>query len=249
MKYFNVCEYTEENSPKDIEFLANNEVTDFPDNVIDLKNEFELFMKLINSLFKENHDLHHYYYQRLYGLADLAFNGKNNQIMLATKSLEKLKVELVHEVGPSIRSDLLFKFIKICTFPFAIMFLFVVGLNYFPINDHSVYISKLLLVSMSAQVGCWLSLATRTKSVNFNDIMPIISDKRGLKARALFVSVFSVTMALLMKSGLISLTLGAFSSSSIENDIFAAVAAGVLMGFSEKIFVDKFEAKIKSIKI
>ncbi|MCD9556568.1 hypothetical protein GRJ22_08965 [Photobacterium carnosum] len=251
IKYFTVSQYNEnnENNVKDICFGANESVAKFPDDVINLKDEFELFSKLINRLLADNEILYNYYYERLYSLADLAFNSKINQIQLAHRGLDKIKDELIYEIGPSLRSKLLFDFINICYIPFILMGLFTIGFIQYPPLHNLFFISSLLLIIMGSQIGCWLSLASRTKGIEFKEILPTISDPKGLKARILFVSIFSLAMAVLMKCGLITISIGSFSSTTIETSPYAALAIGIIMGFSEKVFVDKFEEKIKTVKI
>ncbi|WP_187148572.1 hypothetical protein [Shewanella piezotolerans] len=181
-------------------------------------------------------------------IADLAFNRGREQTNLAKNSLDNLKKELVHEVGPRVRTSLLFKYIKISFFPVLLLTLIFFGVNLF--EDGSLqYGSKLILVALGANVGCWLSLAVRTRGMEFSQILPILGDQKGVHTRIIFVMAFSVVMAILMKSGLLSIQLGEFSSLSIETKNYSALSAGFIMGFAEKLFVDKFQSKVNSVNI
>ncbi|WP_434144777.1 hypothetical protein [Photobacterium leiognathi] len=109
--------------------------------------------------------------------------------------------------------------------------------------------SKLILVAIGANVGCWLSLAVRTRGIEYSQILPVLSDSRGVISRIIFVMAFSIVLAILMKSGLLSIKLGEFSSAAIETKNYSALSAGLIMGFAEQLFVDKFQNKIKTIKL
>lgn len=247
--YFKVGPYPKADGFDDIYFQANEKTIDFPESIIELKNEMEAFVKIVATLFKDDKASYKLYYEKLYMLADLAFNGQKEQSFLAKNSLENLKYELVHEVGPRVRTSLLFRYIKISFLPMILMMFFSLGLNSFVENTHMQYVSKLILVALGANIGCWLSLAVRTRGVEFNQILPILSDQKGVHSRIIFVMVFSVTLAILIKAGLLSIQLGDFSSSTIETDSYSALAAGFIMGFAEKLFVEKFQNKITTIKL
>ncbi len=247
--YFKVDIYSRENGFNDIYFEVNDSVSDFPESIIELKNEIEGFIKIIATLFKDDKESYILYYDKLYMLADLAFNGRREQSFLAKNSLDNLKYELIHEVGPRVRTKLLFKYIYISFFPIIIIGLFFLGVNYVEDNQAFPYLSKLILVALGANVGCWLSLAVRTRGIEFDQILPILSDHKGVHSRIIFVMVFSVVLAILMKAGLLSIQLGEFSSSTIETSNYSALSAGFIMGFAEKLFVDKFQNNMNKIKL
>ncbi|WP_417640454.1 hypothetical protein, partial [Citrobacter freundii] len=100
-----------------------------------------------------------------------------------------------------------------------------------------------------ACTGCWLSLAFRTRSFEFNEIIPILSDSISIYSRIIFIVIFSISLALLMKAGIIMIQLGNFNSNNIESDPILAFSAGLVMGFGEKIFMDSFQKRINDVKI
>lgn len=247
--YFKVSLYPNSNGLDDILFEVNDQISYFPESVVEFKNEIEKFVKIISILFENDKGSYDIYYQKVYMLADLAFNSPIEQTLLARNSLENLKRELVHEVGPRVRTALLFKYIRISIFPVITLSLFSIGIYLFESQESLGYLLKLLLVSIGANVGCWLSLAVRTRGLEFEQILPMLSDHKGVLSRIIFVMVFSVVMAILMKSGLLSIKLGEFSSISIESKNYSALSAGFIMGFAEKLFVDKFQHKVNTVKI
>ncbi|CAK2136863.1 MULTISPECIES: hypothetical protein [Vibrio] len=247
--YFKVSRYSGGSEYDDIFFEANEQIEDFPESVIELKNEIESFVKVASMLFKSDHRTYELYYEKLFMLADLAFNGKKEQTFLARNSLDSLKRELVHEIGPRIRTTLLFKYIRLSIFPVLLLCLFSSGLHFFDHHKSFDYVLKLMLVAVGANVGCWLSLAVRTRGVEFEQILPILSDQKGVLSRIIFVMTFSIVMAILMKSGLLSIKLGEFSSETIQTHNYSALTAGFIMGFAEKLFIDKFQSKINTVKV
>ncbi|EID0060391.1 hypothetical protein [Vibrio cholerae] len=247
--YFKVTRFPNSNGFHDIFFEANDQVDDFPESIVELKNEFESFIKVISLLFKHDKDSYVSYYEKVYMLSDLAFNGLKEQTFLAKNSLENLKRELVHEVGPRVRTALLFRYINVSVFPLVILSLLTIGIYNFQSGDVFEYIIKLMLVTIGSNIGCWLSLAVRTRSIEFEHILPILGDQKGIHSRIIFVMTFSVVMAILMKSGLISFNVGEFSSASIAINNYSALSFGFIMGFSEKLFVDKFYSKVSDIKL
>jgi hypothetical protein len=245
--YFKVSQYHTSSGFDDILFEVNDSLEDFPEHVVALKNDIEKTVKVVFLLFKDDQKAYNTYYDRLLMIADLAFNGRKEQSAIAKNSLELLKRDLIHEVGPRIRTTLLFRYIKASIFPILLLLLFSLG--FILIESSASYILKLALVAVGSSIGCWVSLAVRTRSIEFEQILPILSDHRGIHSRIIFVMVFAVMMAILMKSGLISIQLGEFSSSSIETDNYAAVTAGLIMGFAEKLFVDKLQSKVDKVNI
>ncbi|AXB30200.1 hypothetical protein DSB67_00725 [Vibrio campbellii] len=245
--HFKVSRYERKDGFHDILFEVDEVVGNFPESVVNLKNDIENVVKISMLLFKDDAQSYEGYYERLYMVADLAFNGSKEQISLAQDTLNNIKVDLVHEIGPRIRTTLLFKYIRVSFIPILLMLLVSLGLYYF--ESKSLYVVKLILISIGANIGCWLSLAVRTRSVEFDQILPILSDHKGVHSRIIFVMVFSVVMAILMKTGLLSIELGEFSSKSIVSDNYSALSAGFILGFAEKLFVDKFQGKINSIKV
>jgi hypothetical protein len=247
-KYFTAKRYEQTGQPNDIYFSVNEKVNEFPDSIIKLKDDIELSVMVLQKLYKDDEFMYKFYYERVYVLADLAFNGQKSQVLLAQNGLEKIKSEIIFNLAPSIRNDILLKFIKLIYIPAILAFLFYLGLTNFTESDAAYYISNLFLVALGSCLGCWLSLAFRTRVFEFKEILSIISDGLGITTRVIFVIVFSISLALLMKIDVLTINLGGFSSKAIATDPFTAFAGGLIMGFGEKIFVENFQKKISSIK-
>jgi hypothetical protein len=255
-KYFSVSKHPNDEKPSDIYFGVNEENDKFPEHIIELKNDFEQFIIIITSVFKNDVDLFNSYYSRVYSLADLAFNSTKDQSVLAQKSLDKLKNEIVVAIGPRIRSQFLFDFCKHASIPFIMSILVVFFgdkllalANGVGIAEGTYFLGKLGLVAIGALVGGWLSIATATRTIAFNDIIPIINNRMGILARVLFIMTFGVSFAVIMISGVLKINLGGLDSTQITNNSAIALSFGLIIGFAEKIFVEKFEAKLSRIKL
>lgn len=247
-KYFTANKYEKNGQLNDIFFIVNEKVNEFPDSVIKLKDDIELSVIVLQKLYKNDTSMYNFYYERVYVLADLAFNGEVSQVLLAQNGLEKVKSEIIFNSAPSIRNDILLSFIKLVYIPALLAVLLYLGLVNFTENDTLHYLGNLILVSLGSCLGCWLSLAFRTRVFEFKEILSIISDGVGLTTRVVFVVIFSISLALLMKIDLLTINLGGFSSKAIATDPFSAIAGGLIMGFGEKIFVESFQKKISAIK-
>ncbi|KAA0542143.1 MULTISPECIES: hypothetical protein [Citrobacter] len=248
-KYFTVSRYEVDNEPKDIFFTVEDGVNEFPDTIVKLKDDIELFMRVLQRLCADDLHMYNFYYERIFILADLAFNGNITQCILAQNGIDKIKQELLYEKAPYLRSNILIKYLKITCIPLILCFLIYLGIATTQTNIYAIYISKLILVGMGACTGCWLSLAFRTRSFEFNEIIPILSDSISIYSRIIFIVIFSISLALLMKAGVIMIQLGNFNSNNIESDPILAFSAGLVMGFGEKIFMDSFQKRINDVKI
>lgn len=247
-KYFTAEKYEKNGQLNDIYFIVNEKVNEFPDSIIKLKDDIELSIIVLQKLYKNDTFMYDFYYDRIYVLADLAFNGQISQVLLAQNGLEKIKSEVVLNSAPNIRNDILLKFIKLIFIPALLAIFFYIGLINFTEGETSRYIGNLLLVALGSCVGCWLSLAFRTRFFEFKEILSIISDGLGITIRVIFVIVFSISLALLMKIDVLTINLGGFSSKAIATDPFTAFAGGLIMGFGEKVFVESFQKKISALK-
>ncbi|ENQ9728288.1 hypothetical protein ACT4KF_002176 [Yersinia enterocolitica] len=247
-KYFTVSKYEEQGRLDDIFFGVNETVNEFPDSIIKLKDDIELSVIVLQKLYEKDTFMYNFYYKRVYVLADLAFNGQISQVSLAQNGLEKIKSEIIFNSSPSIRNEILLKFIKLIYIPVILAFMIYLGLTHFTDSDALHYIGNLFLVALGSCLGCWLSLAFRTRFFEFKEILSIISDGQGITTRVIFVIVFSISLALLMKIDVLTVNLGGFSSKAIATDPFMAFAGGMIMGFGEKIFVESFQKKMSAIK-
>lgn len=248
-KYFTVSKYEVDNELKDIFFKVEDDVSEFPDAIVKLKDDIELFMLVLQRLCADDHSMYNFYYERVFIVADLAFNGNITQCILAQNSIDKIKQELLYEKAPYLRSSILIRYLKIILIPFFLSFLIYLGIVNSQTNIYVIYISKLILVGMGASAGCWLSLAFRTQKIEFSEIIPILSDSISIYSRIIFIIIFSMSLALLMKAGVIIIQLGNFNSANIESDPILAFSAGLAMGFGEKIFMDSFQKRINEVKI
>jgi len=60
---------------------------------------------------------------------------------------------------------------------------------------------------------------------------------------------FGVSFAVIIISGVLKINLGGLDSTQITNNSAIALSFGLIIGFAEKIFVEKFEAKLSRIKL
>jgi hypothetical protein len=256
-RYFDVQKVINEGGVGDIYFSVIDSVDDFPEHVMDFKDEIEHFISVIQILYSDSasKELYDRYYDRLFTMADLAFNSPTEKVKLAERSLSKLKNEITNDAGQSIRSHLLLDYLKASILPVVVMFLLVLFgdpivswvLNSIGKSGGQFYISNLGLVSIAAMAGGWLSTATATRNLGYTDILPVLNNHKGIILRLIFINIFSLFVSILMISGFLTINLGGLDSKNIVNDYTVALAFGFLLGFSEKVFIDKVESKLSKI--
>lgn len=258
-KYFIVTRVENDNGIPDIFFGASDDIDEFPEDVLSLKDDFEQFVYLIQQVFfvSKEKNLYHIYYNKVYSLADLAFNGAKNQISLSQRSLDKLKNELATDLAPKIRSKLLIDYLKCSVIPFLIALLTaffgdkllfcIYGTDNSSIDKY--YLSSFALIAIGAIVGGWLSMAATTRSIAYVDVQSVINNQRGVLIRLLFITAFSIFVAILMVTGGINITLGGLNSSEITSKPIVAITFGFIIGFLDNFFVEKFESQVKKLDI
>ncbi|ENO3979099.1 hypothetical protein ACBI01_003286 [Aeromonas veronii] len=253
-RYFDVQKVKNEGGLGDIYFSVIDSVDDFPEHVMDFKDDIENFISAIQILYCDSTSkkLYDKYYESLFTIADLAFNSPTEKVKLAERSLSKLKNEITNDAGQSIRSQLLIDYLKTSVIPVIIMSTLVLFgdpviswiFNLVGKSSGQFYISSLGLVSIAAMAGGWLSTATATRNLGYADILPVLNNHKGIIVRLIFINIFSLFISILMISGFLTINLGGLDSKNIVNDYTVALAFGFVLGFSEKVFIDKVESKL-----
>lgn len=257
IRYFDVQKIKNEGGVDDIYFSVIDSVEDFPEHVINFKDEIEYFINVIQILYSDagSKELYDKYYDRLFTMADLAFNSSTERVKLAERSLSKLKNEITNDAGQSIRNNLLLDYLKASVVPiiFTLVLVFLgdkIASYIFELVGKvggRFYISNLGLVSISAMAGGWLSIATATRNLDYADILSALNNQKGIIIRLIFINMFSLFISVLMISGFLTINLGGLDSKNIISDYTTALAFGFILGFSEKVFMDKVESKLSKL--
>lgn len=245
--YFSISYYPDSDNPVDIGFSPIQGKEDrAPETQYKLKSEIENFIVSIKEIFSVQSDDFRNYLERAYYLAKLGTEGKNIDPVLASRSLEELREEIVISEGPAIRNKLLtiygwkaLTFFSI--FGVAGLFLLKVPIPLMP------QLSFFLFMVSGAMIGTWLSLGVRTKSFKFEELRILIRDHAGPYIRLSFTGVLTISTGLLMKIGALQISIGDMDSSHVTSDPMVAFTFGVLLGFTEKTLVTTFSEKAKGI--
>lgn len=256
-RYFDVQKVFNENGLGDIYFSVVESTENFPEHIVNFKDEIEYFITVIQLLYcdNSNKEIYNKYYDRLFTMADLAFNSPSEKVKLAERSLLKLKNEITNDAGQSIRSKLLIDLVKHSILPMLFMFFLVFfGDNLlsclfdFVGKEHGdLYVSNLGLISIAAMTGGWLSTATATRNLAYSDILSVLNNQKGVIVRLIFINLFSLFVSVLMISGFLTINLGGLDSKNIVSDYTVALAFGFVLGFSEKVFIDNIDSKLTKI--
>jgi hypothetical protein len=257
--YFHAEKILNDGQLSDIYFGVDEDTHDFPEYIVDLKDEIEYFITVIQLLYsdKNSEALYNKYYERLYYIADLAFNSKVEKVKLAERSLVKLKSELISNVGHRIRNKLLIDYVKSAVIPCVIMFgLFLFGdlilsciFEQLGKDKSEINVSNIGLVSIAAICGGWITTATETKNMLFSDIVSVLNNQKSIIVRLIFINLISVFFSILIISELLTINLGGLDSNNIVNDSTVALAFGFVLGLLDKVFLDRFESKLSKVEV
>ncbi|WP_323891600.1 hypothetical protein [Aeromonas veronii] len=227
---------------KDIYFSVNEDAEDIPDEIISFKNEIEDFIYTIQSLFPNDSVKYNYYYQKIFAIADLAFNSKSNHVKTAKNSMGSLKSELSHDATKKIRATILVRYIKRILITSIILYFLSVAMLFFEFGKD---LYHQVMLSVGSLFGCWISIAVRTKKINYEEIVLVLNDEGNSLVRIMFMLILSFSIAILMKGGLLVIELGGVSSKQIDSDIYVALSFGFIIGFAELFFTEKIKGVVK----
>ncbi len=245
--YFLITHYPSEESPIDIGFSPSpNGQGRAPEDQYQLKSDIEAFIVTLGEIYKPGSDDFNHYYQRVFYIAQLGLEGENIDNILANRTLEQLRGEIVVSAGATVRNKLLTTYGIGATICSALSG--VLGVYFYKVpTDLLPLIPFFLLMISGSMIGSWLSLGVRTRSFRFDEMRLQIRDHSGPYVRLAFTGVLTVVTGLLMNIGALQISIGSLDSSNITTDPIISLTFGVLLGFSEKTLVSTLTEKTKGI--
>lgn len=216
--YFVITHYPREGSPADIGFSPSpNSQGRAPEDQYQLKLEIEAFIVTLSEIYTPGSDDFHHYYLRAFYIAQLGLEGENIDNMLASRSLEQLRGEIVVSAGAAVRNKLLTTYgigATICSLLSGILGLYL----YKAPTDLLPLLPFFLLMISGSMIGSWLSLGVRTRSFRFDEMRLQIRDHSGPYVRLIFTGVLTVVTGLLMNIGALQISIGSLDSNNITTD-------------------------------
>lgn len=213
----------------------------------DLYVEVEKTSNIIESLNKTDDNIKDKYFKKLLLLAQAGLAGKTSQPLLAMRSLEELKKEMILIEGQRIKNN----YMKELGTNALILSIIAIILNYFLKSFYKFdNISIYSWVWVGTMVGTWISFGARKFLIEFEQLSILEEDMMGPRLRLLYVGLSSIVFVLLLNSEIININIGNASTKNLKGNTELQIILGVLCGLVEsRIGISIYEKAKKVIKI
>ncbi|NFT58433.1 hypothetical protein FDF33_14810 [Clostridium botulinum] len=189
----------------------------------------EQFTSIIKSLNMTNKGIKNEYFNKVISIAQSGLTGPNAQPILAMKSLDSLKEEIVINEGGRIKNSYM---IYLGIVALAIILIGTVLVWIF--NRYKFYLfNKYIFVFQGSMIGAWISFGARKVELKFEELSIIENDRLNPIIRLIFIGISSVVLLLFINSEIITFSVGGFKSENICNSIESQVLIGVIAGLLE----------------
>lgn len=204
--------------------------------------EIESANNVIKSLSNTKDELKAKYFNKLLSLAQAGLVGETAQPDLASKSLNKLKDEMILSEGQRIKNDYMkklgIKAIVLCVIVFVLYCIF----QYCEfLQPFSMY----CLSFIGALSGTWISFGARKFNITFEQLSLLEEDMMEPSIRLLYIGVCSIVFMLFLNTQLISISVGGISTATIKESYEMQLSIGVLCGLIEsKIGINIYQKAV-----
>ena len=200
---------------------------------------------VIKSLRNTKDEIKQKYFNKLLSLAQAGLVGKDAQPELTLKSLAKLKGEIILIEGQRIKNDYMKDLGTKAAILFGIAAVLYCGSKCLEITQP---FSMYLLIVMGSFVGTWVSFGARKFSISFELLSLVEEDMMSPWIRLLYIGVCSVILALFLNTQLVKLSIGAISTSSLQDYTELQLSLGILCGLIEsKIGINLYKKAVTVI--
>lgn len=199
---------------------------DVPEEQRLLHKEVERSGALIKTLQKTKENIKEMYFNKLLSLAQVGLAGENPVPILSLETLEGLKEEICIKEGSRIKNSYMIS-LGICALVSISTLLALISVW----KLH--YLDKYLYVYIGAMVGTWVSFSARKLKLSFEELSIIESDGVGPFLRLVYIGICSIIIFLFFNSGLITIAIGNFNISEINNSIELQILLGIICGLVE----------------
>jgi len=218
--------------PRGMEFLKlGTWQGEIPDDQSQIVLQVQEMLRVIDQLFPKQDDRKFSdYYQSLLSIAQFGLVGNNAQPAFAARLLQSLRLEIVNREAGRVKNQYLRQlgFCALCTSVF--FWLLALGMTY--ISNQSVP-AMFCVVLAASQLGVWLSFGIRKVEYTFEDLTLPEKDRLAPFIRLMFTAGLALVLTLAFFTGLVTVTLGGFSSANFTESMATAILLGSLLGVSE----------------
>lgn len=195
-----------------------------------LYTEIESTNNIIKSLHNTKDEIKSKYFNKLLSLSQAGLVGETAQPNLASKSLIKLKDEMVLVEGQRIKNEYMKKLGLNVLISSGEALLIYIALNWFPVTRPFAMYG---LAFIGALIGTWISFGARKFSITFEQLSLLEEDMMEPWIRLLYIGVCSIVFMLFLNTQLISIGIGGITTATISNSIEIQLSIGVLCGLVE----------------
>ncbi len=227
--------YIDKENPYDIEVMENNT---HANNTSSELNNFYALIEDTNLVIKRmdvDKKLKKVYIKQLLAVARIGLVGKDPNIALAKKALNKLKSRILINEGGKIKNKYFGKLGIASLIIGAIAIGIAIGIYYLTKDtDDGVtyYIHQYFFVFAGSMAGAWVSFGVRKKELKFDELSVMEKDRLNPYIRLLFVGVVSMLFLLFLNSSLITLAIGEVTIDSIMDNIELQILLGAIAGLA-----------------
>lgn len=204
--------------------------------------EVESTNNVIKSLHNTKDEVKIKYFNKLLSLAQAGLVGETAQPALASKSLGKLKDEMVLIEGRRIKND----YMKILGIE-ALAFLTVAFAIYLICQDYEIVrkFSMYCLPFIGALLGTWISFGARKFNITFEQLSLLEEDMMEPALRLIYIGVCAMVFMLFLNTHLINFGIGDVSTLMIKENCEIQLSIGVLCGLIEsKIGINIYQKAV-----
>ena len=161
--------------------------------------------------------------RRLRQVAEVGLVGANVKTRLASSAVEQIAGEVVTRVGKKVQIRYLAR---------LLLFVFVgvgagLGIQVFLLPGYGAVLA-------ASMVGAWISVAAFRREVVLADLAQFMDSKYEPAVRLFFVGLVACSVALFVKTGLLSIVVGDLKLVEFPSKPEVAVVLGLVAGISEK---------------
>ena len=233
-------------NPREISFRVRPNIV-VPDAYFNLETEIEHACTILTVMFPDDDEWSrqrfNIYFTRLKNLARSSLG--QDQVTLGSLALKSLQDDIVIRESGRIKNKYIIELGKWAAIFGAVFFgAYLISLGD-PLVSKTIKDKTFFLMMLGSMLGTWLSFSIRKPTLAFAELAAIEKDLLDPKVRLLFVAGLTIVVALILATGMVVITVGAFKtnflmSQAVGGDFNAGVAAmrailiGCLCGIGEQ---------------
>ena len=221
---------------RDINFIV--EAVGPPSEQLHLKSEIEAALRVLRVIYPDEGSRRKFdeAYDQLLALSQVGLVGVKASPATATLALRTLEQDIVaREAGP-IKNTYMKRlgFVALISAGVGfVVYAWAPFIDRIPTANMTPF-RNAGLVWIGAMAGAWSSFATRKVVISFADLSLLEEDRLEPSLRLIFTGLLTLMLALMFRTGLVDVRIGAFAASAFLQSGTIALLVGAFAGLSEK---------------